>query len=73
MDDEDPILPVRITHNSEQIWTGGILEQDYNYLMYEFETEQHKYSARAYLDEIHTVAIYGPYEKDPARSLLGGR
>jgi hypothetical protein len=64
MDDEDPILPLRISHNSEQMWDGNSLEQDYNYLVYEFETEQHRYSARAYLDEIHTVAVYGPFEKD---------
>ena len=46
LDEDDPILPVRITHNSEQIWDGDTLEQDYNYLIYEFETEQHQYSAR---------------------------
>lgn len=63
MVEEDPILPVRILHNSEQIWNGNSLEQDYNYLIYEFETEQYQYHARAYLDEIHTVAIYGPFDK----------
>ena len=46
LDEDDPIVPVRITHNSEQIWDGDTLEQDYNYLIYEFETEQHQYSAR---------------------------
>ena len=66
MEDEDPILPMRITHNSEQIWNGNKLEQNYNYLVYEFETEQHRYRARAYLDEIHAVALYGPFEKDAA-------
>ena len=64
LDEDDPILPVRITHNSEQIWDGDTLEQDYNYLIYEFETEQHQYSARAYLDEMHTVAVYGPFERN---------
>jgi hypothetical protein len=67
MDEADPILPVRITHNSEQIWNGNTLEQNYNYLLYEFETEQHLYRARAYLDDIHTVAVSGPFEKDSAR------
>ena len=57
---------MRITHNSEQIWNGNALEQNYNYLVYEFETEQHLYRARAYLDEVHTVAIYGPFNKDSA-------
>ena len=63
MDEQDPIAPVRITHNSEQIWNGNTLEQNYNYLVYEFETEQHLYRARAYLHEIHTVAVFGPFEK----------
>jgi hypothetical protein len=66
MDEADPILPVRITHHSEQIYNGNTLEQNYNYLVYEFETEQHLYRARAYLDEIHTVAVYWPFEKDSA-------
>ena len=64
MDEADPILPVRIMHNSEQIWDGDALEQNYNYLVYDFETERHRYRARAYLDEIHTVAVYGPFDKD---------
>lgn len=64
MDHEDAIVPVRITHNSEQIWNRETLEQHYNYLVYEFETEEHRYGARSYLDEIHTVAIFGPFKKD---------
>ncbi len=64
IDQEDAILPVRITHNSEQIWDGERLEQDYNYLDYEFETEQHRYRARTYLNTIRTVAIYGPFARD---------
>jgi hypothetical protein len=67
MDQEDPILPVRITHKSEQIWNGDRLEQDYNYIMYEFETEQHRYHARTYLNNVRTVAVYGPFEKGDAR------
>lgn len=62
-DEEDAIRPVRITHNSEQLWNGNDLEQNYNYLVYEFETEQHSYRARAYLDDIQTVSVYGPFDK----------
>ena len=69
MDDQDPILPTRITHNCEQIWDGDTLEQSYNYLIYEFETEQHRYHARAYLDEIYKVAVYGPFEKESPGSV----
>ncbi len=63
IEEESSILPVRIMHNIEQIWAGKALVQSYNYLEYEFETEQHVCRARAYLDTIHTVAIYGTFEK----------
>ena len=63
LEEEDAISPVRITHSSEQIWNDDTLEQSYNYLDYEFETEQHLYRARSYLDEIQTVAVYGPFDK----------
>jgi hypothetical protein len=73
MEEKYPILPARITHNSEQLWNGNELEQNYNYLVYEFETEQHRYRARAYLDEIRAVAVYGPFEKDfPSPNRLEG-
>jgi hypothetical protein len=69
LDNEDPILPVWISHNCEELWTGDRLEQGYNYLVYCFETEQHVYEARAYLHNIDTVSIHGPYEKDAVSSL----
>jgi hypothetical protein len=73
MDEEVQLLPLRIVHNSEQIWDGETLQQNYNYLVYEFETEQHSYRARAYLDQIHTVAILGVFDKSttPAAPLRG--
>jgi hypothetical protein len=71
--DQDPITPVHISHNSEQIWNRDRLEQNYNYLVYEFETEEHSYEARTYLDEIDTVVIFGPWEKnDPNQEPLVG-
>ncbi|MBI1185886.1 MAG: hypothetical protein GC206_00850 [Alphaproteobacteria bacterium] len=63
MDDEDAIAPVRIAHNSEQVWNSDTLEQNYNYLVYEFETDEHLYRARAYLDDIQTVAILGRFSR----------
>ena len=63
MDEEDAILPARIVHNSEQIWNGDTLEQNYNYLVYEFETDEHLYRARAYLDDIQTVSILGRFDR----------
>jgi hypothetical protein len=63
MDEEDAIVPARIVHNSEQIWNGNTLEQNYNYLVYEFDTEEHLYRARAYLDDIQTVSILGRFDR----------
>jgi hypothetical protein len=63
MDEEDAIVPARIVHNSEQIWNGNTLEQNYNYLLYEFETDEHLYRARAYLDDIQTVSILGRFDR----------
>ncbi|MAB09924.1 hypothetical protein [Hyphomonas sp.] len=70
LEEADLILPVRIMHNSEQIWDGDRLVQDYNYLVYEFETEAYLYRARAYLDNIQAVSILGifdKYSKEPLR------
>ena len=63
MGEEDAIVPTRIVHNSEQIWNGNTLEQNYNYLVYEFETDEHVYRARAYLDDIQTVSILGRFDR----------
>lgn len=71
VDKEDAILPIRIVHNNEQLWLGNILEQSYNYLDYEFETEQHRYRARTYLDNVHVVAIFGPFLKGSNEAVEG--
>lgn len=61
LEDVDLILPVRITHECERIWNGNSLEQEYNYLVYEFDTDRHSYWARSYLDDINKVSIFGPF------------
>ena len=70
-EDDDPILPVRITHECERIWNGNSLEQEYNYLVYEFDTELHSYWARSYLDDINKVSIYGPFRSNKREPALG--
>ena len=62
--DTDEIEPTKIIHGSEQIIRDQQLEQDYNYLWYEFETETHIIRARSYLDEIEVVSLFGPFAKD---------
>jgi len=63
MESSDPISPVRIVHNCEQLWDGKKLMQCYNYIEYDFETEAHRYRARSYLGKNASVAIYGPFHK----------
>lgn len=62
-EEEDSILPVRIAHNCERVWHGDVLYAEYNYLDYEFETDEHRYRARTYLDTVCEVAVYGPFLK----------
>jgi hypothetical protein len=60
----DLISPVGIDHNVDEIWADDkrkVLEQRYNYLDYHFEKHGRYCRARAYLDEIETVALYGPF------------
>ena len=61
-EEDDPLTPARIEHLCEEIHADGVLEQKYNYLVYHFEMNGHYLRARAYLDEIDKVSIYGPFE-----------
>jgi hypothetical protein len=63
-EEEDSIFPVVIAHKCERIWHGDVLQAEYNYLDYEFETDEHRYRARTYLDTVCEVAVYGPFLKD---------
>lgn len=59
----DALHPQRIEHKREVIRRrGGEVEASCNYLDYFFETETHWYRARAYLDDMTRVAIFGPFE-----------
>ena len=60
--DADRITPAEIRHNVEEIVANGETEQIYNYLDYRFEKSGVHCRARAYLDDIDTVSIYGPFD-----------
>lgn len=62
--EDDALTPLRIEHLCEEIYADDVLEQKYNYLVYHFEREGAYIRARAYLDEVDEVAIYGPYESE---------
>ncbi|NNE24096.1 MAG: hypothetical protein HKN11_15945 [Rhizobiales bacterium] len=57
----DPISPVEIVHDVEDIVVDGHLEQHYNFVDYHFEKYGAYCWARTYLDEIDSVSLHGPY------------
>ena len=62
--DIDPIAPVSIEHSVDEIWSDvrrRKLQQKYNFLDYHFEKNGRYFRARAYLDEISTVTLFGPF------------
>ncbi|WP_428406983.1 hypothetical protein [Hyphococcus sp.] len=67
-DDDDRLTPVRIEHLCEEIHADGALEQKYNYLAYHFEMDDRYLWARAYLDEIDKVSIFGPFDSEQTRN-----
>lgn len=65
--EQDPITPIQIEHRCEELFEGDRLIQIYNYIYYEFETTEHFYWARSYLEENNEVSIFGPFSKDDKR------
>ena len=59
--ESDAIKPTRIEHCCEEIWDGDRLEQQYNYLVYDFDCEGVRWRARYYLgdDAISILAAFG--------------
>ena len=57
----DPISPVEIVHDVDDIVVDGQLEQHYNFVDYHFEKYGAYCWARTYLDEIHCVNLHGPF------------
>ncbi|MEW6435851.1 MAG: hypothetical protein AB1508_01620 [Pseudomonadota bacterium] len=64
-DDEDQVTPTSIEHKIDDVYGGADgqrLEQRYNFLDYHFELNGAYLRARAYLDEIQNVTLFGPFE-----------
>ena len=59
----DPIAPAVIEHGIDEIWVEGQLEQFYNFLDYHFEQPGAYLRARAYLDDVRVVTLFGPFEQ----------
>ena len=60
----DVISPALIDHNVDEVFAAGALQESFNFLDYHFEKDGRYMQARAYLDDIETVVIFGPYESD---------
>jgi hypothetical protein len=59
--DEDPIVPDRIEHNVDEVHVAGRREQFYNFLDYWFVTPTGHVRARAYVDDMTTIVVHGPF------------
>jgi hypothetical protein len=57
----DVLEPVKITHSIEQIVSHGVVEIEYNFLTYYFQTDTFEFRAKASLYEPDTVWLYGPF------------
>lgn len=56
--------PYQIEHLVEVIGSDGQIDQIYNYLVYKFQDSSAYVWARAYLDDMGTVSIYGPFKSE---------
>jgi hypothetical protein len=71
-DEDDPVLPSAIEHKCEEIFDGDQLDQKYNYLVYHFELSRCYFWAKAYLPDIESVALFGPFESRATMTLVEG-
>jgi hypothetical protein len=71
--DGDRVLPTEIEHRCEEMFDSDRLTQKYNYVVYHFENAGHYHWARAYLEDIDTVALFGPLDNRITRGPDGRR
>ena len=71
--DSDETRPIEIEHQCEELYVGEELEQEYNCIVYHFESSGAYFWARARTDEIQTVSVYGPFENRRAMNRIPGR
>lgn len=58
--ESDPIEPVSIVHNVDEVGGGGGISERYNYLNYRFERDDVVVLARVYLYDLAGVSISPP-------------
>jgi hypothetical protein len=70
--DGDEVVPTEIEHKCEMLFVGDECEQIYNYITYHFDCDGVYFRARAYLDEIETVSVLGPFEDRHSVNRMSG-
>jgi len=69
---DDDIKPSEIEHKCEVIVAGAEVVERYNYFVYHFDCAGRYFWAKAYIDDISTVSVYGPFDGRETRRLLPG-
>ncbi len=59
----EPIGPTEIVHSVDDTGFGDEHDQHYNYLDYHFEDADAYCRARAYIEGMHTVSVFGPLKR----------
>ena len=72
--DCDNVVPTEIEHKCEEHFDGDERVQKYNYIIYHFACggSDAYFWARAYIDEIDTISVYGPFESRHAANRISG-
>jgi hypothetical protein len=69
--DGDNIGPIEIEHRCDEIFEGEALQERYNYIVYHFDCNGSYFWARTYTDNIGTVSVSGPYDREK-KNLISG-
>jgi hypothetical protein len=69
---DDGVEPSDIDHKCDVLLSGESFVEKYNYLIYHFDLDGRYFWARAYIDQIDTVSIYGPFDGRVTRKPLSG-
>ena len=70
--EHDAIEPTAIEHKCDDIRDGARLEQQYNYLVYHFDSDGAYFLAKSYLDDVRTVSLHGPFASRTELRPTGG-
>lgn len=70
--DRDEVGLTAIEHQCEELTAGEEPQQECNCIVYHFERASVYFWARANVDDIETVSIYGPFENRHSMNRIAG-